>query len=260
MKQIHATTSYGKTYARMLVLFALSLAIVFLIPSLTDAAVQAYVQTNISNAGLLYAILIGFLLYITLLRKQGMEEAISLELNKARRLYHLALHLKKTEPRLESWFRELKKGLEAYHAHFRKIDFRAYATGDALFRKVTYTIYRLPALELPYNQELYASLLDAAASATEARETINDKMEEYLGRFAWIVMLVVTAVFCLVIALATPDTMIAKSVSAALVFSLLLALQLMFEYDRSNIIRNRYFSSLYVQNMTRAEREDGKKK
>lgn len=251
---------YVKTYVRMVLLLALSLVIVFSIPPSGDATIQSYVLSNVSNAGLLYAILIGFLLYITLLRKQGMEEAISLELNKTRRLYHLALHLKKDEPRLDPWFRELKKGLEAYHEHFKDVDFRAYETGDARFRKVTYTIYRLPASGIPYNAELYASLLDAAASATEARETINDKMEEYLGRFAWIVMLVVTAVFCLVISLATPDTWLAKSVSAALVFSLLLALQLMYEYDRSNIIKNRYFSNLYLRNMARAEREDGKKK
>ena len=254
MKQIHATTTYTRTYARMLLLFAISAVATFTVPPLSESDFQSFLQTHIVNGGLLYAILTGFLLYITLSRKQGIEEAVSLELNKSRRIYHLALHMKKADPQLGPWFRDLKKSLEAYHAHFRKIDFKQYESGNALFRKVTYAVYGLPARRRKYNEALYGFLLDAAASASEAREIINDKIESYLGRFSWIVMAVITVVFSAVVLRATPAVLETRIISTFVVFSLLLSLQLLYEYDRSNIIKQRFIAALYAENMERAER------
>lgn len=244
------------TYVRMLALLALSGVTAFLIPPLPDNHLLSILETQILNAGLLYTIILGFLLYMSMTRKTGVEEAISLELNKTRRLYHLALHLYRAEPRLKAWFQLVKKGLENYHAFFRKRSFDQYESSDPLFRTVTYTIYSLPSLGIPYDAALYGALLDTAGSATEARELINDKQNASLGRFAWVVMLVITVVFCGLVLLATPNEPIACVISTLVNFSLLLALHLLYEYDRANILRRRYIAELYTANIHKAEHTD----
>jgi hypothetical protein len=250
MKQIHATTSAAETYFRMLALLVLSLAAAFFIPPLpVSDALQSFLQTHVTNAGLLYAILLGFLLYITLVRKQAIEEAFSLELNKTRRIYHLALHLQKVEPKLRPWFEEVSAALQAYHAFFQTADFGHHAEGDRLYRNITYKIYELPQLGIPYNSELYSALLDTASSVTEARELVNDKLTEKIGRFAWMVMILITLVFCLVVVLATPDLFAARAISALVIFMLFLALQFLYEYDHSNRLKNKYIAMLYADNL-----------
>jgi hypothetical protein len=256
MKQIHATTRSWTTYFRMIGLLAASFFAIFCLPTFTHTETyDTFLQTHLFNAGLVYAILIGFLLYATMTRKQNLEEAVSLELNKSRRIYHLARNIYAIEPRLKSWFTTVEKALDAYHRQFaRSMDFSQYEKGDALFRHVTYTVYKLPQLGVPYEPELYASLLDACASATEARESINAFKDNTIGRFSWFVMVLITALFALIIVLYTPFVLIEQLLSVAMIFSLFLSVQLIYEYDRGNRLRHRFIGDLYLENMKRAKK------
>lgn len=256
MKRIHATTKSWTTYVRMLILLSGSVAASLVIPSFVDDRTESFLQSQVVNAGLLYAILVGFLMYITLTRKERIEESVSIELNKTRRMYHLGLHLKEAEPKLASWFDELRSYLDAYHQSFEDRVFEDYGASDGLFRKVTYCIYRLPSSGVAYNDALYASLLDTAASATEAREIINDKINNTIGRFSWMVMSVITFILSAVILFTTPPFLLTQLISALVIFCLLLSLQLLYEYDHSNILKQHYISSLYTQNMIRAKRSE----
>lgn len=254
MKQIHATTSSFKTYVRMLVLLILSVVFVLTIPYIQTSAMGSILSAGISNAGMLFAIILGFLLYITLIRKHGLEQAVSLELNKTRRIYHMAYNMALAEPKLEAWFKELRSALEAYHRQFRTLDFDHYDEGDKLFRRVTYAVYGLPQTKLPYSPDLYGSLLGATSSATEARETINSIKDSRLGRFSWLIMLLITFVFCLMLVFYTPLAFTPRAICGVIIFSLLLTLQLLFEYDHFNTIKHRYISDIYAENIEKAER------
>lgn len=254
MKQIHATTRSTTTYVRMSILLILSFVCVFITPRLPNGDdLDSFLQTHLFNAGLVYAIIIGFLLYITISRKQNLDAAVSLELNKARRIYHLALNMREQEPRLDGWFSTLNKALEDYHRQYRNIDLVRYEKGDPYFRKVTYTVYKLPQMGIPYHEQLYDALLEATASATEARESINSLKDDTIGRFSWLIMLLVTILFCFTIIFYTPDLVDAKIISSAVIFALLLTLQLIYEYDKGNILRHRYISDLYLENMKKAK-------
>lgn len=247
MKMIHSTTAHSMTYVRIVVLFLVSLGLVWFVPTapprLTD-----FFYSHAFNLGVLYAITIGFLMSLTLSRRQLIEEYIALELNKIRRLYHLAYHLRKAQPKLDAWFKRLHKEIEAYLHSFRKISFGEYERGNLLFRKATYTVYELPSLGIAYNQDLYGALLDAASTATEAREFIRSKKDHHIGRFQWLVTVIITITFCVTIAVFTPSDLWTRITSLFAIFCVFLTLQLVFEYDRSNERKHRYIAKLYVSN------------
>ena len=90
MKMIHATTTHLITYVRIIVLFAVSFCLVWFVPTAPERLTDFF-YTHAFNLGVLYAITIGFLMSLTLSRRQLIEEYIALELNKIRRLYHLVV-------------------------------------------------------------------------------------------------------------------------------------------------------------------------
>jgi uncharacterized integral membrane protein len=241
---------YAKTYVRILALVPLSVVLLFFIPYYTrNSEFQYFFSNQVVNMGILYAIIVGFLMSLTLSRKQSLEEYVSLELNKIRRIYHLAYNLQLSEPRLKPWFEKLIETLRTYLRMFCITTFSQYEQGNPLFRRVTYTIYALPSLRLPYNSELYQFLLDAAGDATEAREYIREKKESSIGMFQWLVIIVVTMVLSAIIAATTPDDLISRFVSAVVIFSILLSLDLLYEYDQEYKQKNRYLADRYANNL-----------
>ncbi|GMU25726.1 hypothetical protein KJZ71_04420 [Patescibacteria group bacterium] len=261
----HATFTYVMTYVRIVFIMVLSMLFVFVIPFLGLEARDVLLE-NVVHMGILYAIIVGFLMSIAIQRKQTLDHDISLELNKIRRMYHLGLHLAREESRLEPWFTELKEHLHAYLGMFREVSFQVYERGSDLFRSVTYTVYRLPADHTPYNRELYLSLLDATATVTEAREDIRSKKDQTIGYFQWLVILVVTLTFSWLITSAVPPSPNARIVAAIIVFNLFLVLDLLYEYDRFNDKKLRYIADKYATNLDHLEelrpssRAQGKKK
>lgn len=247
MKMIHATTTHLITYVRILVLFVVSFCLVWFVPTAPERLTDFF-YAHAFNLGVLYAITIGFLMSLTLSRRQLIEEYIALELNKIRRLYHLSYHLRKAQPKLDTWFKRLQKEIEQYLRSFRKVSFARYEKGNVAFRKATYLIYELPSLGIPYNQDLYGALLETTATATEAREFIRSKKDHHIGRFQWMVTVVITVTFCLTIAVFTPADFWARITSLFAIFCVFLTLQLVFEYDRSNERKHRYIAKLYVSN------------
>lgn len=229
---------------------ALSLALAIFIPY-GGSELEGFLNTHALNIGILYAIIIGFLMSLALTRRQSLEEYVTLELNKIRRMHHLGLHLAKIEPRLDPWFSRLKTAIEAYQERFRLEGFNGYEKGNSLFRTLTYAIYELPTLGLPYNSDLYGALLDAAGSATEAREYIRAKMTNSISRYQWKVIGLVTFTFCVIISAASIDGLVARALTAVVVFNIFLTLELLYRYDRIGEKRDRRLADLYAWNLSR---------
>lgn len=252
MTTSHFTTTHIITYIRIVFIMAASVIFVLVIPFFGLEARDILLE-NVVHMGILYAIIAGFLMSIAIQRKRTLDNDISLELNKIRRIYHLGLHLTREQPALEPWFKELKEHLEAYASLFREVTFQVYERGNDLFRNVTYTIYDLPSKRAPYNRELYLSLLEAAASATEAREDIRSKKDQTIGHFQWLVISIVTLTFAWLITSATPQSTDARMVTAIIVFNLFLVLDLLYEYDRFNDKKLLYIASMYANNLSNVE-------
>ena len=254
MRKIHTVITSYTTYLRLLTLFLLSILFVAIVPLFPQIPeIQEFLSRQVVNMGILYAIIVGFLLSITLNRKNLLEEYIYLELNKIRRIYHLSLHLFKQQSGLEVWFGELARALKSYHTLFSLENFSRYEDGDPLFRKVTYAVYQLPSFKISYNSELYQSLLDAASASTEAREYVRATKANSIGLFQWVVLGVITLTLGIALVGSTPTEFTAILASAVFIFNLLLTLDLLYEYDNSNVRKDRFIAELYARNLEKLE-------
>lgn len=252
MKHFHATFTHVMTYVRIMALLVFSLFFVILIPFLGVEA-QDFLKDNLGYLGFLYAILMGFLMSIAIIRRRELDEYIDVELNKIRRIYHIALHLTKQQPRFAPWLKELKEDLDAYLSMFREVSFYVYERGNDLFRNVTYKIYELPSLNIPYNVDLYRDLLRTAGKTTEARQRIRSKKNQYIGYFQWTVILIVTFTFAWILTSATPEDSNARIITGIIIFNIFLVLDLLYEYDRFNDKKLKFLANMYANNLTNVE-------
>jgi len=252
MKSPHTTTRSAGTYLKIFLLFAISIQFSYLSPYIENADTQLFFWNQSVNIGILYAIIVGFLMSLSLTRKQLVEEKIGIELNKIRRMYHLSFHIAMANPELKAWQMTFVDAMKSYLGMFCTRSFREYEKGDALFRRMTYAIYELPSFAKrhgSYNSELYQFLLETTSAATEARQLIKSKKDDYIGHFQWGVILVITVTFAWIMTAATPHELIPRFVTTVVIFNLFLALDLLNEYDRINDKKSRALADLYVQNL-----------
>lgn len=252
MQRSHTTTRNPLTYIRLSILVVISLLSVLILP-FTGESLTNFFSQHAFNLGLLYAIIIGFLMSISLTRHQELEEHILVELNKIRRIYHLALHLSKLDPKLATWFKQLKRDMQAYLLFFRQHTFKEYESSNTLFRKVTYAAYQLPGKRVAYDETLYSALLEATADATVAREQIQAKKDYHIGHYQWMALLIVSLTFCVNMVLFTPYELIARLTTAVVVFCIFLTLDLLREYDVTNSIKNLRIARQYFENLDKLE-------
>ena len=245
----HATTTYIGTYIRMFVLLLLSALFVYFVPFVGGDALDSFLTFNASNIGILYAITIGFLMMIAINRKQLLDSSISLEINKIRRMHHLALNLHKVTPGTDAWYKALDTAIKDYLKGFDKRDFLHYEEGNAAARKMTYAIYSLPQITSEYNSELYQFLIEAAGDITEARENIRATTDASIGYFQWFVTIVMTLLLAVIVVIDAPYALLTRVLTGVVVFNLFLMLQLIYEYDQTNPKKRRYYIELYLQNV-----------
>lgn len=249
MKQRHTTTTSLMTHVRVFLLLVISSQFAYLVPFFDNSDAQLFLWNQAVNMGILFAIIVGFLMSLSLTRKQTLEEKIGIELNKIRRLYHLALNMRNADPELDGWFKDMVDALRNYLTMFCTRTFAEYELGDALFRKVTYVTYSVPARKVPYNSELYQFVLDTTTDVTEARQFIKQKKDDYIGYFQWAVIVVITLTYCFIMTAATPHELIPRVVTGIVVFNVFLALDLLNEYDRLNNKKCAQLSDMYVENL-----------
>ncbi len=248
-KLLHTITRSPATYARLLLIaVAVAAACVWLVTP--DPAIVEFLDSQARNLTVLYAILVGFIAAEVISRRRKLDEQVALELNKVRRMYHLALHLSKANPGLETWFVKIKAGIKTYLERFGKDPFDAYDRGNPLFRDVTYAIYAVPFDKLAVGTDTYKSLLDAAGSATEAREFIRQALyQRYVGQFAWMTLFLVSITFGAFLILSTPMDWPHRLATALIVFNLFLVLQLIYEYGHINRKKSDAYNEQYRQDL-----------
>ncbi|KAA0205852.1 hypothetical protein EDM68_04230 [Candidatus Uhrbacteria bacterium] len=246
---LHTITRSPSTYARLLLIaVAVTLACVLLVTP--EPAIVEFLDSQARNLTVLYAILVGFIAAEVISRRRKLDEQIALELNKVRRMYHLALHLSKANPGLEAWFEKIKTGIKKYLERFGKEHFKTYDRGNSLFRDVTYAVYAIPFEKLSVGTDTYKSLLDAAGSATEAREFIRQALyQRYVGQFAWMTLFLVSITFGSFLILATPMTVTHRVATGMIVFNLFLVLQLIYEYGHINRKKSDAYNELYHEDL-----------
>jgi ABC-type multidrug transport system fused ATPase/permease subunit len=244
----HTTTTHSWTYVRVAFGLLCAALLSLYVPYIGNESLDQFLFSSAVNIGILYAMVVGFLMMIVINRKQALDAAISLELNKLRRIYHLAKHLAHGKPGGAAWFKKLEKALMDYLKAFGTRDFLAYDEGNALHRKITYAVYAFPDAVEGYSPELYASLLDAAAEVTEAREHLRSLKDASIGYFQWVVTMSMTIIFGLLVVIDSQMMVLTRLISFAILFNLSLMVQLIYEYDQMNPKKRRFYANLYQEN------------
>ncbi len=246
MHIINAKIKEPATYGRLLLAGAASALLVACIP-VAPAAWHDFLFYRSFNLGIVYAIIIGFIFSMALERNKALIENISTELNKIRRIYHLAHHIAESNAKLRPWFAGIKKDIEGYLTFMGGHDLAEYADGNARFRRISYAVYALPKLGLDYPSELYAGLIQATADVTEARQNIREKINHRIGAFKWLVVLFVTLSFCSFVVLATSAAFGDRIVTWLFVLNVFLIVDLLFEYDGLRPSEMRALATYYLE-------------
>jgi hypothetical protein len=255
MPKRHTTAANWLTWVHSLVLAAIAIAIAMYVPY-AGSAIHDFVSARGVNLGILFSMTVGFLMYKSLTRRSDIDHYTALELNKVRRIYHLAKHIAKAQPKASAWLAAVRGGVHEYLGLFRTFTFRQYELGDPLFRHITYAVYSLPSVTKTYNSELYDSLLEASGQATEAREFIHAKKDDTVSLFSWFVVAFIALAFGGVIVSATPADAVVRGIGALAIFCMFLVLQLIYEHDRANHQRDRAWADRYVTDLESLERAE----
>lgn len=251
----HTTALNPLTYLRMLVVALLAAFIAMRVPFAGETPLR-FIAPRAENLGFLFSITVGFLMYKSLNRRSDLDHYISLELNKIRRIYHLARHIAIASSEAQAWLAAVRGGIREYLGLFRAFSFREYQLGNPIFRSITYAIYSLPSQVKNYDRELYQSLLEATGQATEAREFIRAKKDDRVSLFSWIVVGLISLIFSCIVIAATPYEPLLRVVGALAIFCLFLVLQLIYEHDRANTLRDRVWAQRYVSDLVSLDHAD----
>lgn len=261
----HAITRSPATYVRLALIALAVFAAAYLIQQ-PDSETAEFFSFHARNIAVLYAILVGFIASEVISRRLRLDEYVAIELNKIRRLYHLSYHIFLANDGLKQWFEGIETAVINYLLIFKDTALTDYSKGSPAFRNITYSIYSLPSDELKSSQDLYKALLDTTAEATESRQFIKNTLtNNYVGHFAWVILVIVTITFGYFIIGTTPNTLSHKFATGFVIFNLFLILQLIFEYGRINKRKARFYSTLYLNNLEslnlveRAEELSGEK-
>ncbi len=235
---------------RVIILLALAVFISFVVPGTRRPITPAALAPLIT----FFSILLAILIVRSLERIEKLNAAIALELNKARRIYHLGKNL--SAERLRSWFTDLHGYIYEYFMFFDKHDFTQYEDSNKIFRKVTYHVYTLPALETAKDNALYNELLKAAADAVMARQSINELKKTSMPIYLWLVVILTALAVILSTLLVTTPDVISKIAQAALFAALFLGMDLLYELDGLKFFGKRELARRYVDNIARLELRD----
>lgn len=231
-----------------LVIFAV-VSIVFALVIPYTNLINAISGTGINNLGVIYAITVGFLMSISIGRRQSLQTQVLLELNKIRRIQHLAHGISQLQPELEGWYRDLHKGLVDYHDFFRKNDLVRYSESTDLFRVVTHLIYSLPQRKVAYNEALYAEILTTSGKATEAREYVEHLIAPNVGGFQLDVVLIISVVLVGMTSAATSYDLVSRIAIGLVNFCTFMVLEVFFDFEFMGGKKKREMADLYVQNL-----------
>lgn len=237
------------TLARLSVLTVAGFVAGAMIPAYDDSSAATI---NIAIA-VVYAAFVSVILTMVTSRRGKIFDAVRLELNKLRRLYHISKNLSSFAPeRFRVWFTDLHGHLNGYLGFFSGKDFGEYDSSNAAFRKLSYHVYTLPELESRKEQALFEDILHTTAQVAEARQQIKELWDNRLSGYMWTVLMLMTATFMVSTGFATSDTLGGR-VSAGAAFAVaLLVVDLLWEVDTMSSERHG-MAKRYADNLAKLE-------
>jgi hypothetical protein len=198
------------------------------------------------------AVIIGLLIGEAAGRRQKLFEAVRVELNKIRRIYHLSKNLASSNQKYRTWFTDMHGYVYEYLTSFSGKDFDAYDGFNASFRKLSYHIYTVPELETRKDEALFQDLLRTASTVAESRQQIKELWDNRLSAYGWTVVLLMSLGFVVATTFAMGETNASRLTGGMLIATALLAVDLLWEID-TLAGEKKAMAKRYVDNLGRLE-------
>jgi hypothetical protein len=205
-----------------------------------------------TSLAILVGIVLGFLIYQAAERRSKLLMTVTIELNKLRRIYHISKNLSEASQRLRPWFTEVHGNLYGYLTSFSDKKFEQYEETNDDFRGLTYHIYTIPELETPKEERLYDELLNTTAIVAASRQNIRELRDSRLSSYSWLVVLLMVVGLVVTVVLSTGETGPSRLAGAAILTTVLLAVDLLWEVDTLSAERKE-IPKRYEQNLGRLE-------
>jgi hypothetical protein len=237
------------THLRALLAVAVGFLIAYAVPKEWFMPLATFSRYDIP-AAILFAVIFGMFTFAAVDRRQRLKEAIAVELNKLRRIYHLGKNLG-SAPYLRGWFTDLHGYVYNYLSAFDHASLADYDRANPLFRKLAYHIYTVPELKEVKDQVLYNELLEASSLVSDARGKVFALHQSRFSKRHWSELALVLAVFIFCTVAATTNTTRFFS-GGILSLGLLLAL-FFFTHDVWTKEGDRLLAKEYLRNIARLE-------
>lgn len=236
------------TFWRLLAIMFGSLVFAMLVPVTGDPVATGM----LAPASIFVAAILGLLIVDASARREKLMEAVRVELNKMRRIYHLSKNIADNNPTFRNWFTDLHGYVYSYLSGFSGKDFGAYDGFNAAFRKVSYHIYTIPELDTRKNEMLYQELLRTAGTVAESRQQIKELWDSRLSAYGWTLVSLLASGYAVAAAFAMNSTTASRVVGGISVAAMLLAVDYLRETDTLNG-EKRALAERYAANVGRLE-------
>lgn len=200
--------------------------------------------------GLLFALCASNFITNALHRLSELSDNVSVELNKLRRIHHLARAFSRAENQIP-WFDLVREAIESYLHAFEVIPFGRYDDTNEMFRRITMQLYGFDKITSEKGKLLFAELMTISGQATEARQRIHQLRTERLSVWAWGALGAFALIIIVVALFSFGDGLLERVIGGALVASVLLTLDFVFQADTMRLVNHKKFTARYVDNIER---------
>lgn len=183
-------------------------------------------------------------------RVSQISDAVSVELNKLRRIHHLARAFSRSENQIP-WFDLVREAIESYLHAFEVIPFGRYDDTNEMFRRITQQLYGFDKIVSKKGELMFAELMTISGQATEARQRIHELRGERMSVWAWGTMLVFGFSLAVIALFSYGDDLLSRLVAGGLVAVVLLVLDYVYMADTMKVLDNKRFTERYVANIER---------
>ncbi|OGH62001.1 MAG: hypothetical protein A2848_01595 [Candidatus Magasanikbacteria bacterium RIFCSPHIGHO2_01_FULL_50_8] len=200
--------------------------------------------------GILFGLLATFFVTNAIARYNKLSDAVSIELNKLRRIHHLARAFSRSENQIP-WFDLVREAIESYLHAFEVIPFQRYDDTNEMFRRITQQLYGFDKLVSEKGKLLFAELMTISGQATEARQKIHELRNERIGVWSWGVLGFVGVALGSITLFSYGDGLVDRYIAGAMIAVVLLLLDFVYMTDTMKVLDNKRFTKRYVDNIER---------
>ncbi len=242
------TSVSNSTFWRLLAIAVGSMAFAMGVPVTGDPVATGMLMP----VAIFVAAVLALLIVDASSRREKLMEAVRLELNKLRRIYHLSKNIADNNPKYRTWFTDMHGFIYEYLSSFSGKDFGAYETFNAAFRKVSYHIYTIPEIDTRKDEMLFQELLHAAGTVAESRQQIKELWDSRLSAYGWTVVGLLSVGYVVASAYAMNLTAASRVVGGISIAAMLLSVDYLRETDTVSS-EKKALAERYVANIGRLE-------